>query len=416
MIVLQSCLGVGVILFCAWLFSEQRQSVSWRTIGGGLAVQLVLALALLKLPWSQDVFLLLNRVVLALQESLQAGTSFVFGYLGGGKVPFPVTEGSSTFVLAFQSLPLVLFISALSSLLFYWRILPLVVQGFSAILRRSLGVGGAEGLGISANVFLGMVEAPLLIRPYVNRLTRSELFTVMTCGMATIAGTVMVLYATLLGDVIPGAMGHIFAASMINAPASVVISKLLVPETKPTTEGVLHDVDASTGAMDAVTQGTLRGVQLLLNITAMLLVLVALVHLVNLILGLLPAWGGEPLTLERTLGWLLAPVVWLLGVQWDEAAVAGGLLGTKTILNELVAYLQMGQLAEGSLTDRSLLIMTYAMCGFANPGSLGIMIGGLGTMAPERRSEVVALGFRSILAGTMATCLTGALVGVLTGF
>ncbi len=411
---LRSLLGIALLLFVAWILSENRHRISVRTLWGGLALQAGVAVLLLKAPLSREVFLALNRLVLAVEASTRAGTSFVFGYVGGGEAPFEITSASSTFVLAFQALPIALVISAVSSVLYYWKVLPRVVQAFSWLLQRTLRIGGAEGVGVSANVFMGMVESPLLIRPYLASLSRSELFTVMTCGMATIAGTVMVLYASLLADHIPGALGHILTASLINAPAAVVISKLLVPETGPLTSGQVVVGEEGHSFMDALTTGTLRGVQLLINISAMLIVMVALVHLANLALGLLPGWGGSPPTLEGLLGWCLAPVTWLLGVPWGEASTAGALLGTKTVLNELIAYVRMAQLPEGVLSPRSSLIMTYALCGFANPGSLGIMIGGLGTMVPERRQEVVELGPKSILAGSLATCLSGALVGLLT--
>jgi CNT family concentrative nucleoside transporter len=246
------------------------------------------------------------------------------------------------------------------------------------------------------------------------QMTRSELFTLMTAGMATIAGTVMVLYASILSTVIPGVMGHILTASIISVPAAILISKIMIPETKPLTGGELRSPVTAHNAMDAVTQGTLQGVSLLINIVAMLVVLVAFVHLINMILGLLPKWAEAPVTLQRILGTLMAPVVWLMGVPWPEAPAAGSLLGTKTILNELIAYLEMSRLDPDMLGIHTKVIMTYALCGFANPGSLGIMIGGLGTMAPERRSEIVSLGFRSIVAGTLATCMTGAVVGIIT--
>ncbi|MGD9348698.1 MAG: nucleoside transporter C-terminal domain-containing protein, partial [Desulfobacterales bacterium] len=274
-------------------------------------------------------------------------------------------------------------------------------------------VGGAEGLGVSANIFVGMVESPLFIRPYLKDMTRSEIFTLMTCGMATIAGTVMVLYASILSEKIPDVMGHILTASIISVPAAVTISKIMVPETATPTGGQLSAAEPASSSMDAITKGTLQGIELLLNIVAMLVVLVALVYLVNLILGLLPDIGGAPLTLQRILGMMMAPVVWLMGVPWSEAFTAGALMGTKTILNELLAYIDLSRLSPDALSPRSFLIMTYAMCGFANPGSLGIMIGGLGTMAPGRRSEIVALGLRSIVAGTLATCMTGAIVGII---
>ncbi|UCF36905.1 MAG: nucleoside:proton symporter [Acidobacteriota bacterium] len=410
---IQSAAGLAVFLLIAWALSESRRKVSFRLVMAGLGLQLLLALILLKIPVSRELFLALNRLILSLEESTQAGTAFVFGYLGGATAPFETITPAASYVLAFRALPLLLLISALTTLLFYWRILPVVVTFFSKALERTLKIGGAEGVGVGANIFMGMVESPLFIRPYLASLTRSELFTIMTCGMATIAGTVMVLYASLLSEAVPNVLGHILTASILNAPAAVVISKIMIPQIGDPTPGKLVAPEEIHNAMDAITKGTVRGVQLLLNIVAMLIVLVALVHLANLMLALLPEWGGSPLTLQRIMGLIMFPIVWLMGVPSSEAMVAGSLMGTKTIVNELVAYLDMSQLQPGALSEKSRLIMIYAMCGFANPGSLGIMIGGLGTMAPERRDEIVGLGFRSIVAGTLSTCLTGAWVGLL---
>ncbi len=413
--IFQSIAGLIVFAVIAWSMSENRRQVKLKVAVTGIVIQLLVGLILLKLPLFRDFFLLLNRVVLSLEEATTAGTSFVFGYLGGGELPFTEKYPGASFILAFKALPLVLVMSALSALLFYWKILPVVVKGFSWALQRTMGLGGTEGLGVSANIFVGMVESPLFIRPYLKDMTRSEIFTLMTCGMATIAGTVMVLYASILSKTIPDIMGHILTASIISVPAAITISKLMVPETGKLTSGELTAPEKASGSMDAVTRGTLQGVELLINIVAMLVVLVALVYLVNLILGLLPEIGGQQITLQRIMGIIMAPVVWLMGVPWQEATAAGSLMGTKTILNEFLAYLDLSRLAPGTLSPKSILIMTYAMCGFANPGSLGIMIGGMGTIAPTRRNEIVELGFKSIVAGTLATCMTGAVVGTIGG-
>ncbi len=411
----QSIAGLVVFISLAWLISENRTKVSFKIIIAGIIIQLVVGLILLKLPVFRNFFVSLNRLVLSLEESTTAGTSMVFGYLGGGKLPFAEKYPGASFILAFRAFPLILLISAISALLFYWKILPVVVKAFSWALQKTMGLGGAEGLGVSANMFVGMVESPLFIRPYLNAMTRSEIFTLMTSRMATIAGTVMVLYASILSNVIPDIMGHILTASIISVPAAIMISKIMVPETGRLTSGELSSPEEALSAMDAITKGTMQGIQLLINIIAMLIVLVALVHLVNIILGVLPECGDQPVTLQRLLGLVMAPVVWLMGVPWKEAPVAGALMGIKIILNEFLAYLDMSRLAQGALSHKTLVIMTYAMCGFANPGSLGIMIGGMGTMAPERRDEIVSLGFRSIVAGTLATCMTGAVVGILGG-
>jgi len=411
--IIQSIAGLFAFALIAWVISENRRKVDFRIVATGILLQILICLILLKVPLFREFFLFLNRIFMFIEESTTAGTSFVFGYLGGGRLPFDEKFPGSSFILGLRALPIVLVMSAISAVLFYWKILPVIVRGFSWALQKTMRIGGAEGLGVSANIFLGMVESPLLVRPYLKDMTRSELFSIMTCGMATIAGTVMVLYASILSRVIPDIMGHILTASIISVPAAITVSKIMVPETGRPTTGELVSEEKSSSSMDALTKGTLQGVTLLINIIAMLIVLVAVVHLVNLLLGIFPDFGGGPVSLQRIMGFVMSPVVWLMGIPWKEAHTAGILMGTKTILNELLAYVDLSNLPEGALSPRSLLIMTYAMCGFANPGSLGIMIGGMGTMEPGRRDEIVSLGFRSIVAGTLATCMTGAVVGII---
>ncbi len=413
---LQSALGIFALLAFAWLISEDRQGVVWKQAAVGLVVTFATAIVLLKVPGVTPAFSAINDAVAAIAAASRAGTSFVFGYLGGGQLPYDLKVPGAEFVLALQALPIVLVMSVLTMLLFHWRILPPIVRGFSWALERTLKVGGAVGLSTAANIFLGMVEAPLFIRPYLASLTRSELFIVMTGGMAGIAGTVLVIYATILGPLIPDAPAHFVIASVIGAPAAILISLIMVPEQSDKhTGGARVEVGpVASSTMDAIVKGTAAGLELLLNICAMLIVLVALVHLANAIIGVLPNIAGAPITLQRLLGFVMAPVCWLLGIPWKEAVTAGGLMGMKTILNEFIAYVELSKLPADALDPRSRLIMLYAMCGFANFGSLGIMIAGLSTMAPERRNDVISLGVKSIVSGTLATCLMGAIVGVLT--
>jgi CNT family concentrative nucleoside transporter len=413
---LQSVAGIGALLAIAWLISENRRAVAWRRAGVGLTASLVLAIVLLKVPQLKGAFAAVNNAVDAIATATRAGTSFLFGYVGGGPLPFELKSPGKEFILAFQVMPVVLVMSVLTTLLFHWRILPPIVRAFAWVLERSLGVGGAVGLSTAANIFLGMVEAPLFIRPYLAQLSRGEMFIVMTGGMAGIAGTVFVLYATILGPVIPDAAGHLLIASVMGAPVAILISQIMVPDpAERRTGATLDDPGAvAKSTMDAIVNGTAAGIELLLNICAMLIVLVALVHLANAMLGALPELGGAPVTLQRLLGYVMAPVCWLMGVPWTEAMTAGGLMGIKTILNELVAYVDLAATPTDALSPRSRLIMLYAMCGFANFGSLGIMIGGLATMVPERRDDVVSLGFKSIVSGTLSTCLMGAIVGALS--
>src|SRR6266849_1553319 len=412
---LQSAFGIFALLALAWIVSEDRRGVAWGQAAAALLVTFVTAVILLKVPGATRVFAAINDAVDAIAAASRAGTSFVFGYLGGGQLPYELKVPGAEFVLALQALPIVLVMSVLTTLLFHWRILPPLVHGFSWLLERTLKVGGAVGLSTAANIFLGMVEAPLFIRPYLASLTRSELFMVMTGGMAGIAGTVLVLYATILGPVIPNAAAHFIIASVLGAPAAILVSQIMVPDRgdKHTGRTSIEIGPIASSTMDAIVKGTVVGLELLLNICAMLIVMVALVHLANAIIGVLPPIGGEPITFERLLGAVMAPVCWLMGIPWQQAATAGSLMGMKTILNEFIAYIELSKLPADALDARSRLIMLYALCGFANFGSLGIMIAGLSTMAPERRNDVVSLGLKSIVSGTLSTCVIGAMVGVL---
>jgi CNT family concentrative nucleoside transporter len=402
----------GLLLLC-WLASENRRAIVWRTVIAGLVLGLVLAMAMLKLPLLQQALDRVNDAANQLSIATAAGTSFVFGYLGGATLPFAETTAGSSFVLAFRALPLVLVVAALSALLFHWRILPAIVRAFAWLLHRTMGIGGAVGVSAAANVFVGMVEAPLVVRPYLARLSRGELFIVMNCGMATIAGTVLVLYATVLAKAVPGALSHLLVASFAATPVAIAVAALIVPG--PVSDDARVEIlREDPNSVAAITRGTQEGLQLLLGIVAMLLVFVALVALANAILGVLPDIAGAPLTLERIFGWIFAPLAWLVGVPWSESLVAGGLLGKKTVLNEFLAYLDMARLGDDVLTPRSRLLLTYAMCGFANLGSLGIMLGGMGTMLPaERRGELAELGVKSIAAGLLASCITAGLVGLI---
>jgi concentrative nucleoside transporter, CNT family len=417
MLQLQSALGIFALLAIAWGFGENRGAVSLRQAAIGLVVTFATAIVLIKLPLVAHAFGAINDGVGAISSASRAGTSFVFGYLGGGALPFDLKTPGADFILAFQALPIVLVMSVLTTLLFYWRVLPPVVRGMAWLLERTLGVGGAVGLSTAANIFLGMVEAPLFVRPYLAQMTRSELFLVMTGGMAGIAGTVLVLYATLLAPLIPDSAAHFVIASVLGAPAAILVSLIMVPETSDRLTGGALGEDPkmhASSTMDAIVKGTTSGLELLFNIIAMLIVLVALVYLANAVLGLLPNIGGSGISLQRILGLAMAPVCWLMGLPWPQAVTAGSLMGTKTVLNELIAYVDLSKLGTDALDPRSRLIMLYAMCGFANFASLGIMIGGLGTMAPERRDEINSLGLKSIVSGTITTCLMGAIVGVLT--
>jgi len=410
---LQSMLGIIAIIALAWALSEDRRAFSWRLAAGTVILQAAIALLLLKVPVTRDALYGLNVVVTAVTTATNAGTSFVFGYMGSGPTPFAVTNPGNLVNLAFTILPLVIVISALAAILWYWRISPMIVRAMALTLKKTLGLGGAVGLSAASMVFLGNIEGQLVIRPYLPRLTRAELFILMTVGLSVIAGTVFVLYATILKPVLPGALGHLLVASMMSLPSGILIARTMVPGPAETE---LSEQDESVhyrSTMDAMARGTEDGLRLYLQIIAMLIVTTALVALVNVILGVSPDVAGAPLTVERILGWLFSPFVWLLGVPWQEAGTAGGLMGIKLVLNELIAYLHMADLPPGALDPRSSEIMVYAMCGFANFASIGILIAGMSALMPERRQDVVALAPRALLAGTLASSLSGAMIGLL---
>lgn len=411
---LQSALGLIVFPLIAMLFCREAKRFNLRLWLTAVTLQILLALMLLKVPIFQAMFSTMNQAVLALQDATAAGTAFVFGYLGGGGLPFEELQPGSSYILAFQAFPLIIVIGALTALLSHWRVLPVIIEGLAKIFTKTLNIGGAVALSGAANIFVGMVEAPLFIRNSIKKLSYAELFLVMTLGMSTVAGTVLVLYSTFLNQVISDAVGHILTASIMSVPAAVMISLMMVPQQgEPTTSDAEIAFDYS-GSMDAITQGAVSAMQMMLGILALIITFIALVTLTNLGLGLLPDYNGVPISLERVLGWVMAPLCWLMGIPWEEATSAGTLMGVKTIFNEFLAFIQLSKLPADALSPRSDLIISYALCGFANFGSLGILIGGLSVMAPERRNEITQLGLLSIVSGTLATCMTASVIGVLT--
>jgi CNT family concentrative nucleoside transporter len=412
--ILHGVFGLVALLVLAWCLSEQRWHVPVRIAFGGVLLQIGLAILLIKFPPATAVFFKLNDAVGALQKATDAGTGLVFGYLGGGNLPFAELQPGASFILAFRAFPLVLVISALASLMLYWGILQRIVGGFAFVLRHTLGIGGALGLGAAVHIFVGMVEAPLLVRPYLLKMSRGELFALMSCGMAGIAGTVMVIYASLLGAVIPDALGHILIASVISTPGALAIAAIMVPFQADTSEAaMLTQADPPSNSLEAITRGTNDGISFVASIIAMLIVLVALVYLVNAMLGLIPHPGPDPFTLQQVFALGFKPILWLIGIDPSDLDAAARLMATKTVLNEFVAYLDFAHLPAEALNARSKIIMTYALCGFANFGSVGIMIGGMTAMAPERRQEIVALAPRSLVSGTLATLMSGAVAGMI---
>jgi CNT family concentrative nucleoside transporter len=413
---LQSALGLAVIVGIAWALSENRREIpSWRWILGALLLQVIVAFVVLRVPLIWEALRAANTAVVVLEASSRAGSSYMFGYLGGAELPFELKPGASApVIIAFQILPLVIFTAALAALLWHWGVLRMIVRALSWALQRTLGIGGAVGLNAGANVFLGVVEAPLVVRAYLQRMTRAELFMVMTLGMSTVSGVVLVLYSQTLVHVVDNSFGHIITATILCLPASLLLARVMVPGASPTGAESNPQELRYDSSVDAVVRGTFDGLQLFLAVIAILLVVFSFVALVNFMLAALPLLDGAPLTLQRVFGWVFAPLMWLIGVPWSEAIDAGALMGTKAILNEYVAYLQLAGEYSGRLSSRSTLIVTYAMCGFANLASIGLQVSTLTTLAPERRREILSLGFKAWISGNLATLMIGAVIGLIT--
>jgi CNT family concentrative nucleoside transporter len=413
----QGLIGIGLLLLGAWLLSEDRAArPTWRWIGAALLLQLALALLIVRVPVVWDVVTLANHAVAAVERATLVGSSYMFGYLGGAELPFALKDGATPpVIIAFQILPLVIVFSAIAALLWHWGILAWIVRGLSWLLQRSLGVSGVVGLSAGANLFLGVVESPLVVRAYFERMSRAELFAVMVLAMATISGAILVLYAQTLAPVVPDAVGHMISASIISLPAAVLIARLMVPGESATATDAQGDAALRyDSSIDAIIRGTMDGIQLFLAVIGVIIVIFALVALVDQMLLLLPAIDGAPLTVKRGFGWLFAPLMWTLGVPWDQAPAAGSLMGTKAILNEYVAYLELARLPVTTFDPRSQLIVVYALCGFANLASIGLLVSTIGTLAPARRAEVAGLGLKSWIAGNFASMMTGAVIGLVT--
>jgi CNT family concentrative nucleoside transporter len=411
---LQSLLGLVVIVAACWGISENRRAFPWRLTIGAILVQAGLVLALFAIPGSQAVLAAVTGAVDGLARATTEGTKFVFGYLAGGDQPYAVANQGALFTFAFQVLPLILVISALSALLWHWKILKWVTLGFGFLFQKTMGLGGASALAVAANIFLGMIESPIVIRAYLDKLTRSEIFLMMVVGLATVAGSTMVAYATILSPVLPNAAGHVLVASIVSAPAGVLLARIIIPETSGM-GGAVADYDSALkydSSIDAIVKGTSDGLMVVLNISAVLIVFVALVALVNVMLGGFVVFDA-PLTVERMLGWIFAPVAWLIGVEWKDADVAGWLLGVKLTLTEFVAFIDLGKVPAADMTERTRMLMTYALCGFANIGSVGITVTGLSVLMPERREEVLGMVWKGLFAGFLATLMTAAVVGAM---
>ncbi len=400
-----SFLGIPGLLLLAFVFCRDRKKLSYKIIVAGIGLQFFFALLVLRTRIGHQLFYWVGRGAEKLIGFTGAGSRFVFGNL--------MNVEKMGFILAFHVLPVIVFFSSLSAILYHFGVLQWLVRQMARIFTRTLGVSGAEALSVAANVFVGMVEAPILVRPYVEKMTESELFCLMSAGMATIAGSVMAAYIGILQPHFPQVAGHILSASLMSAPAAVVVAKIMIPETEtPLTAGKVqvNYEKQDVNFIDAAARGAIDGVYLAIYVAAMLIAFIALVAMVNAIFGLFGT------SFEAIMGWMFAPIAFLMGIPWKEAVQVGSLLGQKTVLNEFVAYLNLANgLASGELTlsARSITIATYALCGFANFGSLGIMIAGIGGMAPSRRHDLARLGILSIISGSLAAFLTATIAGVL---
>jgi len=411
----QSLTGLALTLLICWAVSENRRAFPWRLAIGALVVQVGLILLLFGLPAAQGVVAAISGAVDGLAAATGKGTQFVFGYLGGGTQPYAIANDGALFVFAFQVLPLILVISALSALLWHWRILKWIIRLFGVLFEKTMGMGGASATATAANIFLGMVETPIIIRGYLDKLTRSEMFMMMVVGLATVAGSTMVAYALILKATLPNAAAHVLVASVVSAPAGVLLARIVIPEARDQAKVTVDYTSLLKyeSSIDAISKGVADGLMVVLNISAILIVFVAFVAIGNELLGLLPPIDGQPMTIERILGFVFAPLAWSLGISWEEAGKAGWLLGVKLVLTEFIGFIELGKIPAADMTERTRMIMTYALCGFANVGSVGITVSGLGVLMPERRAEVISMVWKALLAGFLATCMTAAVVGAL---
>lgn len=411
----QSLVGIALTLLVCWGLSEDRKRFPWRLAIGALVIQVLLIVGLFLFEPGQEVVKWLSSGVDGLALATAHGTQFVFGYLGGGEQPYAVQNPANLFVFAFQVLPLILVISALSALLWHWGVLRWIIRGFGFLFEKTMGMGGASATATAANIFVGMVETPIIIRAYLDKLTRSELFLMMVVGLATVAGSTMVAYATVLKAVLPNAAAHVLVASVVSAPAGVLLARLMVPEEKGV-QGAKVDYTSLLkydSAIDAISKGVTDGLSVVLNISAILIAFVAFVAIGNSLLGVFPDVAGAPLTIERILGVIFAPLAWSMGIDWAESGKAGYLLGVKLMLTEFIAFIQLGAIPAGEMSERTRMILTYALCGFANVGSVGITVSGMGILMPERRNEIIGMVWKALLAGFLATCMTAAVVGAM---
>ena len=410
--IIQSLIGIVALILIAIPFSESIQKIKVKFIIYALLIQTSLAFILLEIPFISSFFDVMSMAVESLRLSAIEGSSFVFGYLGGGDAPFEVSNNQNLPIFAFTFLPMLIFLSALSALLWHWKILPFLIKLLAKLFEKPLDAKGPIGLAATANIFLGQLEAPLLIKPYLNKMNQRDLLIIMTVGMSTIAGSVMVLYITWLDDKFSGVIGHFLTASILSVPAAIMFSNILIPSAQTELKTAKEDLKMYESSMDAISVGTKDGLNMFLSVIASLIVFLSLVALADFILGIFPNVYGEPISLQRIAAFIFAPIAWLMGIPFAEIIPAGNLLGTKTIFNELIAFNDLRDLDTNVLSERSQLIMLYGICGFANISSVGILLGGLSAICPDIRGTLLKIAFRALFAATLASCLTGTVVSL----
>ena len=410
--IIQSLIGIVVLILIALPFSESIQEIKVKFIIYALLIQTSLAFILLEIPFISSFFDVMSIAVESLRLSAIEGSSFVFGYLGGGEAPFEVSNNQNLPIFAFTFLPMLIFLSALSALLWHWKILPFLIKLLAKLFEKPLDAKGPIGLAATANIFLGQLEAPLLIKPYLNKMNQRDLLIIMTVGMSTIAGSVMVLYITWLDDKFSGVIGHFLTASILSVPAAIMFSNILIPSAQTELKIAKEDLKMYESSMDAISVGTKDGLNMFLSVIASLIVFLSLVALADFILGIIPNVYGEPISLQRIAAFIFAPIAWLMGIPFSEIIPAGNLLGTKTIFNELIAFNDLRDLDTNILSERSQLIILYGICGFANISSVGILLGGLSAICPDIRGTLLKIAFRALFAATLASCLTGTVVSL----
>jgi len=414
--ILQILIGFVGLVCIAIPFSQNRSSINYRYIFVAIIFQIILAFALLKIPFIVQIFAYLSDGVSSLQAATQEGAEFVFGYLSNSSnSPFEASGAGNSMIFAFQILPLIIVISSLSALLWFWNILPLIIRAVSKVFEKLFNIGGPIGLGATANIIMGQVEAPLLVRPYLSRMSEKELLILMTAGMSTVSGSIMIALVSMLQPQFPelNLIQHLVSASILSIPAAIMYANIMIPSAEVTNFDGNSIPKVYDSSMDAITRGTRDGLDICLNVGAILIAFIALVSLLNSILGIAGSWVGiTDLSLQLILGYMFFPIVWLMGIPLSETLASAELLGLKTALNEFVAYGALANIEPGVLSERSKLITLYALCGFANFSSVGILVSGISAMAPERKNDLIKVSLKALVGATLASCMTGLVIGI----